>query len=84
MKIRIIAVGVAAVLVLAGCGNHRSNNASAIEPTGPASIIEFPHGFRNVAFKCSGPNMVYSLSAAVDDTLPGGVAVVANDPRCKQ
>lgn len=84
---RIAGVAVVAVLtatLLGGCwGNHTSNNSSKIEPTGTASIIEFPHGFRNVAYKCSGTTMVYSLSAAVDDRLPGGVAVVPNDPRCK-
>lgn len=85
-----IHLGAAALLIgaglsLAGCdwGNHASNNASTVEPTGPATVIEFPHGFRNVAYKCDGPNMVYSLSAAIDDTLPGGLAVVPNDPRCK-
>ena len=81
--LKIAAVVGLTALALTGCTNHKSNNASSVEPTGPASIIEFPHGFRNVAFKCSGPNMVYSLSAAVDDTLPGGLAVVPNDPRCK-
>jgi len=80
----VAATAALATITLTGCfGNHKSNNASTIEPTGPASIVEFPHGFRNVAFKCSGPNMVYSLSAAVDDTQPGGLAVVPNDPRCK-
>ncbi len=83
---RIAKVGAAVALVLIGvtaCNNHASNNTSNVEPTGPASIIQFPHGFRNVAYKCSGTTMVYSLSAAVDDSLPGGLAVVPNDPRCR-
>lgn len=82
--VAIVAIGGFAIAGLSGCwGNHTSNNSSSVEPTGPASIIQFPHGYRNVAYKCSGTTMVYSLSAAVDDSLPGGIAVVPNDPRCK-
>lgn len=78
------AVLVAAGLTLAGCdwGNHGSDNASVVQPTGPASVVQFPYGFRNVAYKCDGPNMVYSGSAGVDDSLPPSIAVVPNDPRC--
>lgn len=64
-------------------GNHGSDNASVVQPTGPASIVQFPYGFRNVAYKCDGPNMVYSGSAGIDDSLPSSIAVVPNDPRCK-
>jgi hypothetical protein len=66
----------------AGC-NHSSDNASVVQPTGPASIIQFPYGFRNVAYKCDGPNMVYSGSAGASDNLSPSIAVVPNDPRCK-
>ncbi len=85
-KTHIAKVGAIVALTLlstTACLNHGSNNASTVEPTGPANIIQFPHGFRNVAYKCSGTTMVYSLSAAVDDSLPGSLAVVPNDPRCK-
>lgn len=83
-------LGVAAVLIgaslaLGGCnwGNHASDNTSKVaQPTGPATVIQFPYGFRNVAAKCDGPNMVYSGSAGSADSLPPSVAVVANDPRC--
>lgn len=81
-----ITVAVAALTLagLAGCGfNHRSDNASVVQPTGPATVIQFPYGFRNVAYKCDGPNMVYSASAGADDTLPPSIAVIPNDPRCK-
>lgn len=73
-----------AALVVSGCGaTHASdNNKQIAQPTGPATIIQFPYGFRNVAYKCDGPNMVYSGSAGADDTLPPSIAVVANDPRC--
>jgi hypothetical protein len=85
-KIRIVplvAVAALALATLTGCfGNHRSDNASVVQPTGPASIVQFPYGFRNVAFKCEGPNMVYSGSAGADDSLPPSIFVVANDQRC--
>lgn len=78
-----VAAGTLALVGLTGCNNHRSDNASTVQPTGPASIIQFPYGFRNVAYKCDGTTMVYSLSAGAADDQPGGVAVVPNDPRCK-
>jgi len=77
------AVGGMALISLTGCwGNHASNNKSVVQPTGPATIVQFPYGFRNVAYKCDGPNMVYSGSAGADDSLPPSIAVVADDPRC--
>jgi len=85
-KKRIAAVAAVAALTvgsLSACwGNHASNNQSVVQPTGPATIVQFPYGFRNVAYKCDGPNMVYSGSAGADDVLPPSIAVVANDPRC--
>ena len=75
--------GIFLVASAEGC-SHASNNNKVVIPTGPASIIQFPFGFRNIAYKCDGPNMVYSGSAGADDTLPPSIAVVANDPRCKQ
>lgn len=80
----VAAVAALAVAGLSGCiGTHGSDNNVATTPTGPATVIKFPYGFRNVAYKCDGTTMVYSLSAGADDTSPGGIAVVANDPRCK-
>lgn len=75
------AVGIFFVGTAESC-SHASNNNKVVIPTGPASIIQFPFGFRNVAYKCDGPNMVYSGSAGADDTLPPSIAVVPNDPRC--
>jgi hypothetical protein len=88
MRRRTFTLAVLAILAgagLGGCdmGTHGSDNSAKSTPTGPATIIKFPYGFRNVAYKCDGTTMVYSLSAGVDDTSPGGIAVVANDPRCK-
>lgn len=76
-------VGLAGLTACDGWGNHTSDNGSVVQPTGPATIVQFPYGFRNVAYKCDGPNMVYSGSAGVDDSLPPSIAVVPNDPRCK-
>lgn len=77
------AVGALTVGLLSACwGNHASSNASVVQPTGPATIVQFPYGFRNVAYKCDGPNMIYSGSAGANDSLPPSIAVVPNDPRC--
>ncbi len=75
---------VATVGLLSACSSNHGNSGTVDKNTAPARVvILFPQGFRNVAAKCDGPNMVYSVSAGQSDTLPGGVAVVANDPRCK-
>ena len=80
---KIGAVGALALVALVGCGNHSSDNTPTVQqPTGPATLIKFPYGFRNVTAKCDGPNMVYSGSAGSDDSLPPSIAVVPNDPRC--
>lgn len=63
------------------CDTHQDSKAGDVDHA-PADVIQFPDGFRNVAHKCDGPNMVYSVSAGIDDTLPGGISVVQNDPRC--
>lgn len=74
------------VALLAGCGNQgHGDSAINQEDHGPAATIDFPDGFRNVARKCDGPNMVYSASRGVGSdyaAVPGAVAVVPNDPRC--
>lgn len=76
------AVGV--ILLLTSC-------SKALEPwndaprgatdESPARIIAMPDGFNNVAAKCDGPNMVYTLFHR--DSPYGAVAVAPNDPRCK-
>ena len=77
----LIATGIFLTTTAESC-THASNNNKVVIPTGPASVIQFPYGFRNVAYKCDGPNMIYSGSAGADDTLPPSIAVVPNDPRC--
>lgn len=68
-------------LSASSCDTHGSSDYGTVSH-GPADVIEFPDGFRNVASKCDGPNRVYSGSSAASDSLPASVAVVANDPRC--
>jgi uncharacterized secreted protein with C-terminal beta-propeller domain len=87
MKKKIIGFvgGVAMVVAtLVGCADspHQSAEYGNVNHA-PADVVQFPDGFRNVAHKCDGTNMVYSVSSANSDTLSGGVAVVPNDPRCK-
>lgn len=76
------AVGIFFATTAESCTHASDNSHQIAQPTGPATIIQFPFGFRNVAYKCDGPNMVYSGSAGADDTLPPSIAVVPNDPRC--
>lgn len=100
MKIRstrtdyvVVAAGVTLLAVLAGCGSsERGQNVPKKDQrdTGPALIINEPQGFRNVSFKCFGPNGVYvtsrgdwASSGNQGPELPSAVYVVANDPNCK-
>lgn len=77
-------VMVCAAGLLAGCGSdHGSTNADDLNTGAARSVMQFPAGFRNVAVKCDGPNMVYSASRGGKGTnVAGAVAVVANDARC--
>lgn len=99
---RIAILYVAATIVLAlaigglaacGSASERRQNADkkSERDTGPALIINEPKGFRNVAFKCYGPNGVYvtsrgdNLSGGSQGTeLPSSIYVVANDENCKK
>jgi hypothetical protein len=80
-----ITLAAAATLGLGACSAGHED--AAIEPGGidnsPAQVVQFPSGFRNVAHKCDGPNMVYSASRGQStDAVAGSVFVVPNDPRC--
>lgn len=83
MKRFLVIIGIGAVL-LAGCAGADTHSDAQVTDVnhGPARTIDFPEGFRNVAAKCDGTTMVYSLSVSTSDNLSGGVAVVPNDPRC--
>lgn len=82
-KLLVIPAVIAVVIACSAssCDGHGDAQIGQ-ENHGPATTIDFPDGFRNVAAKCDGPNMVYSGSAGTDDAKPAAVAVVANDPRC--
>lgn len=83
MPIRKLTIAAVGILLLTGCASDTHESAQVTDVNhGPARTIDFPEGFRNMAAKCDGPNMVYSVSSARSDSLSGGVAVVANDPRC--
>jgi len=69
-------------LAVAGCGEYGQNADKSTRDVGPADMINFPQGFRNVAHKCDGPNMVYVTSRGTDTALPSSLTVVPNDPRC--
>ena len=82
-----LVIGGALLAALVGCGMQgHGDSAITGEDHAPATTIDFPDGFRNVARKCDGPNMVYSASRGIGAdyaAVPGAVAVVPNDPRCK-
>lgn len=52
----------------------------------PAKVLDMPDGFRNVAYKCNGTNMVYVTSRGKNGgafkSEVSAVSVVPNDPRC--
>lgn len=83
MRRIILAIAVAGALTLTGCSGDTHQDAPVTDVNhGPARTLDFPDGFRNVAAKCDGTTMVYSLSSGSTDSLSGGVAVVPNDTRC--
>lgn len=77
--------GIALVTSVAACTNKAQqvyNDAprTAVQNSAPATVGNMPDGFSNWARKCDGPDMVYTLFHS--DSAYGGIAVVANDPRC--
>ena len=81
---RLIGIGAAiavAVLLTAGaCDATGDAPVSGDADRSPAKQFQMPDGFSNFAAKCDGPNMVYTLYHGAGAY--GGIAVVANDPRC--
>lgn len=79
----IIGLVSAGALALGACG---SSHQSAPDPGGSPGtnqrVIQFPYGFRNVAFSCFGTNGVYVTSRSVTTDLPSGMFVVPNDVHC--
>lgn len=80
-----VVAALAFVVTVAGCSNKQQqpfNDAprTATQNSDPAQIIAMPDGFNNAASKCDGPNRIYTTYHG--DSSYGGIAVVANDPRC--
>lgn len=48
----------------------------------PASIIQMPNGYSNVAYKCEGTTMIYSSSNGKTVTAGRSIAVVPEHPDC--
>jgi hypothetical protein len=74
--------GILAVVLVAlvGCGD---TSPTGDAPTGevddlPANVVNFPDQFMNVAWKCAGPNGIYS------HTRTASPVVVPNDPLCAE
>jgi hypothetical protein len=65
----------ATCVLLTGCSGHGSAPIGKVDDS-PATVVNFPSGYPNVAFKCLGPNGIYSGERR------GGVSVVANDANC--
>jgi hypothetical protein len=87
-----IGLGVAAILigglVLSGCAATHQDapdpTAANTHPGTNEAVIQFPEGYRNVAFECHGSTGVYVTSRGVSsDVITSGIAVLANDPACK-
>lgn len=78
-------IGFAAVLSGCSASTHQSSpdpdSGNIVDGT-QAAIIQMPQQYRNVSFSCFKTNGVYVTSAAIDGSLPSGIAVVPNDPIC--
>lgn len=79
---------VVAGFTLSACGaDHQSGpdpTAANTHPGTNEAVIQFPDGFRNVAFQCFGTEGVYVTSRGqTTDAITSGVAVQADDPHCK-
>jgi len=85
-KTILAAAAVVLALTLSSCGGKATEPFKDAPVSGhndtPATIVNMPDGFNNVARKCDGPNMVYT---PYHNNAPyGAVAVAPNDPRCRR
>jgi len=79
-RIAIAVLGLA--LLGTGCKSYNDARGRGDAPIGeyddsPAYILNFPDKFMNIAFKCLGPNGVYT------HTRQGPPVVIVDDGNCK-
>lgn len=88
-KLAVLALASAAALaLLAGCASTHQDapdpTAANTHPGTNEAVMQFPDGFRNVAFECHGTTGVYVTSRGqTSDIITSGIAVLANDPACR-
>jgi hypothetical protein len=80
-------IATALSVVLAGCGASHTDapdpTAANTHPGTNEAVMQYPDGFRNVAFECHGTTGVYVTShGQTTDAITSGIAVLANDPAC--
>lgn len=76
----VIPLTLASIISLSACEQEQDAPVNSRDKTA-ATLMNMPDGFSNVAHKCDGPNMVYTVFHG--DSSYGSVAVAPNDPRCK-
>lgn len=83
-RLAALAAAVAAVAVLAGCGDKATepfrDAARGDTNDAPADVIQMPDGFSNAATKCDHGNRLYV--AYKGDANRAAIAVVPGDPTC--
>ena len=83
--LRWVLIGALALMLLPfliGCQAHETERGRGDAPVGtingePATIIEMPDRFENIAFKCHGTNGIYAT------TREAPPVIVPNDPECE-
>jgi len=80
----IATLAITVTLALTGCSKHNDERGKGDAPVAnkrgddsPATVVNFPDGFMNVAFKCLGPNGIYAHTRAASPV------VIKDDPNCE-
>lgn len=71
------------IVLLAGCGEDTDAGRGTRDTGDAKAIINMPNHFNNVALKCRGTTGVYVTNNNGDGGTGSDVAVLANDPECK-
>lgn len=79
---RLLLIVVLAAVLLAGCATEKRGTIDApiSHPSNnkPATIINMPDGYLNLAFKCHGPDGIYSHRRVA------APVIIPNDANCPQ